>query len=57
MRAALNGVPLKIMEPPSGIVKSANGDYFKQEQYDLEMQQVPPSENYEDQPEQAYDIF
>lgn len=57
MRVALTGVPLKLMEPPSGIVKSANGDYFKQEQYDLEMQQVPPSENYEEQPEQAYDIF
>lgn len=57
MRTALNGVPLKIMEPPAGIVKSPNGDYFKQEQYDLEMQQVPPSESYDEQPEQAYDIF
>ncbi len=57
MRAALDGVPLKTMEPPAGIVKSADGDFFKQEQYDLEMQQVPPSENYEEQPEQAYDIF
>lgn len=57
MRVALDGVPLKPMEPPAGIIKSPNGDYFKQEQYDLEMQQVPSSENYDEQPEQAYDIF
>lgn len=57
MRVALDGVALKLIAPPEGIVKSANGEFYKQEQYDLEMQQLPPSENYQDQPEQAYDIF
>jgi penicillin-binding protein 1A len=57
MRSALAGVPLKIMAPPAGIVKSANGDYFKAEQYELEMQQVPSDESYTEQSEQAYDIF
>jgi penicillin-binding protein 1A len=57
MRSALAGVPLKTMAPPAGIVKSANGDYFKAEQYELEMQQVPSDESYTEQSEQAYDIF
>lgn len=57
MRVALDGVALKVIAPPEGIVKSANGEFYKQEQYDLEMQQLPPGENYQDQPEQAYDIF
>jgi penicillin-binding protein 1A len=57
MRSALQGVPLKSMPPPAGIVKSANGDYFKAEQYELEMQQVPSDESYTEQSEQAYDIF
>ena len=57
MRDALEGVPLKNMEPPSGIVKSANGNYFKVEQFDLENQQVPSSENYQEYSEQSYDIF
>ena len=57
MRAALDGVPLKNMDPPSGIIKSANGDYFKEEQYDLEMMQVPSEESFQEQTEQAYDIF
>jgi penicillin-binding protein 1A len=57
MRSALQGVPLKSMAVPPGIVKSANGDYFKEEQYELEMQQVPSDESYTEQSEQAYDIF
>ena len=57
MRAALDGVPLKNMDPPAGIIKSANGDYFKEEQYDLEMMQVPSDESFQQQTEQAYDIF
>ena len=57
MRDALEGVPLKNMQPPSGIVKSANGNYFKVEQFDLENQQVPSSENYQEYSEQSYDIF
>ncbi len=57
MRDALEGVPLKNMEPPSGIVKAANGDYFKAEQFDRENQGVPPSENYQSYSEQSYDIF
>lgn len=57
MRDALEGVPLKIMEPPSGVVKAANGDYFKAEQFDLEHQGVPSSENYQDYSEKSYDIF
>lgn len=57
MRSALNGVPLKPMTVPPGIVKSANGDYFKEEQYELEMQQIPSEESYTEQSEQAYDIF
>ena len=57
MRVALDGVPPKNMEPPAGIIKSANGDYFKEEQYDLEMMQVPSDESFQQQTEQAYDIF
>ncbi|HWR96597.1 MAG TPA: penicillin-binding protein 1A [Arenimonas sp.] len=57
MREALQDVPLKNMDPPSGLVKSANGEYHKAEQYDQEMQGVPSSENYKDYSEQAYDIF
>jgi penicillin-binding protein 1A len=57
MRDALEGVPLKNMQPPSGIVKSANGNYFKAEQFDLENQNVPSSENYQEYSEQSYDIF
>jgi penicillin-binding protein 1A len=57
MRVALEGVPPKNMEPPAGIIKSANGDYFKEEQYDLEMMQVPSDESFQQQTEQAYDIF
>ncbi len=57
MRDALEGVPLKNMQPPSGIVKSANGNYFKAEQFDLENQNVPASENYQEYSEQSYDIF
>ena len=57
MRDALQGVPLKQHEPPSGLVKSANGEYHKAEQYDQETQGVPSSENYQDYSEQSYDIF
>ncbi len=56
MRVALDGVPLKVMTPPEGVVKSPDGDYFKQEQYDLEMLQVPENTG-EELPEQAFDIF
>lgn len=57
MREALQGVPLKNMDPPSGLIKSASGEFHKAEQYDQEMQGVPSSENYQDHPEQSYDIF
>lgn len=57
MRDALQGVALKQHEPPSGLVKSANGEYHKAEQYDQETQGVPSSENYQDYSEQSYDIF
>jgi penicillin-binding protein 1A len=57
MRVALDGVPPKNMDPPAGIIKSANGDYFKEEQYDLEMMQAPSDESFQQQTEQAYDIF
>jgi penicillin-binding protein 1A len=57
MREALKGVPLKNMQPPSGIIKSANGNYFKAEQFDLENQNVPASESYQEYSEQSYDIF
>lgn len=57
MRAALAGVPLKNMEPPTGIVKTSAGEYFKIEQYEQDLLNTLPDENYQDYSEQAYDIF
>lgn len=57
MRVALNGVPIKNMEPPSGIVKGASGDYFKVEQYEQQMQQNNANDNNQDDSANSYDIF
>jgi penicillin-binding protein 1A len=57
MRTALDGVPIKNMEPPKGIVKTEAGEYFKSEQYEQDMLNALPNENYQDYSEQAYDIF
>jgi penicillin-binding protein 1A len=57
MRDALQGVPLKSHDVPSGLVKSASGELHKAEQYELETQSVPSSETYQDYSEQAYDVF
>jgi len=57
MREALDGVPLKAMEPPAGIIKKPGGDYYKQEQYDLEALEAPEDEFDPNDAEKAYDIF
>ena len=57
MRSALDGVPIKNMEPPTGIVKTESGEYFKVEQYEQDLLNALPEENYQDYSEQAYDIF
>lgn len=57
MRTALDGVPLKKMDPPEGIVKTPSGEYFKVEQYEQDMLNALPNENYQDNSEQSYDIF
>jgi penicillin-binding protein 1A len=57
MRTALDGVPLKNMEPPAGIVKTTSGEYLKVEQHEQDMLNALPNENYQDNSEQSYDIF
>ena len=57
MRAALDGVPIKNMEAPTGIVKTETGEFFKIEQYEQDLLNALPDENYQDYTEQAYDIF
>lgn len=57
MRAALDGIPIKNMEPPNGIVKNGAGEYFKAEQYEQQMLQDNSNETNQDDTEQSYDIF